>query len=71
MIPERADQDRQRPHRPGRKRHFDRTPYRRRSGIGCTVGPLEKARAVATRCEKLATHDLALVPIGMFRLHVR
>ena len=71
VIPERADQEARRKHRPGRKPHFDRTAYRRRSAIECTVGALKEARAVATRYEKLAIHFLALVQIGMIRLLVR
>jgi len=70
-IPERADQVQQRAHRPGRKPHFDRATYRRRSAIECTVGALKEARAVATRYEKLAIHYLALVQISMIRLLVR
>jgi transposase len=45
--------------------------YRRRSAIERTVGALKKARAVATRYEKLTIHDLALVQISMIRLLVR
>jgi len=71
VIPERADQVRQRARRPGRKPQFDRTAYRRRSAIECTVGALKEARAVATRYEKLAIHYLALVPLSMIRLLVR
>ncbi len=71
VIPERADQIRWRAHRPGRKPHFDRAAYRRRSAIECTVGALKEARAVATRYEKLAIHYLALVQISMIRLLVR
>ena len=50
---------------------FDRTAYRRRSAIECTVGALKEARAVATRYEKLAIHYLALVQISMIRFLVR
>ena len=71
VIPERADQVRQRARRPGRKPAFDRAAYRRRSAIECTVGALKEARAVATRYEKLAIHYLALVQISMIRLLVR
>lgn len=71
VIPERADQVRQRAHWPGRKPHFDRSAYRRRGAIECTVGALKEARAVATRYEKLAIHYLALVQISMIRLLVR
>ena len=71
VIPERADQVRQRARRPGRKPQFDRTAYRRRSAIECTVGALKEARAVATRYEKLAIHYLALVQLSMIRLLVR
>jgi transposase len=71
VIPERADQIRQRAHRPGRKPQFDRGAYRRRSAIECTVGALKEARAVATRYEKLAIHYLALVQISMIRFLVR
>jgi transposase len=53
VIPERADQEQRRTQRPGRKPHLDRTAYRRRSAIECTVGALKEARAVATRYEKL------------------
>lgn len=71
VIPERADQVRQRATRPGRKPYFDLAVYRRRSAIECTVGALKEARAVATRYEKLAIHYLALVQISMIRLLVR
>ena len=71
MIPERADQVGQRAHRAGRKPYFDRSAYRRRSAIECTIGALKEARAVATRFEKLAIHYLALVQISMIRLLVR
>jgi transposase len=71
VIPERADQVRQRARRPGRKPAFDRAAYRRRSAIECTVGALKEARAVATRYEKLAAHYLALVKLGMIRMLVK
>lgn len=71
VIPERRDQVARRAHRPGRKPQFDRTAYRRRSAIECTVGALKEARAVATRYEKLAIHYLALVQLSMIRLLVR
>ena len=71
VIPERADQERQRAHRPGRKSHFDRVAYRRRSAIECTVGALKEARAVATRYEKLAVHYLAVVKLSMIRMLVK
>ena len=71
VIPERADQARQRARRGGRRAAFDRAAYRRRSAIECTVGALKEARAVATRYEKLAIHYLALVQISMIRFLVR
>lgn len=71
VIPERADQIRQRAHRRGRKPRFDRVAYRRRSAIECTVGALKEPRSVATRYEKLALHYLALVHLSMIRLLVR
>lgn len=71
VIPEGADQARQRAHRPGRKPHFDHVVYRRRGAIERTVGALKEARLVATRYEKLAIHYLALVQISMIRLLVR
>ena len=71
VIPERADQVGQRAHPAGRKPYFDRSAYRRRSAIECTIGALKEARAVATRYEKLAIHYLALVQISMIRLLVR
>jgi transposase len=70
-IPERADQVRQRDHRPSRKPQFDRAAYRRRSAIECTVGALKEARAVARRYEKPAVHYLALVQVSMIRVLVR
>jgi transposase len=71
VIPERADQVRQRARRPGRKPRFDRAAYRCRSAVECTAGALKEARAVATRYEKLPTHYLALVQLGMIRLLVK
>jgi len=71
VVAELANQVRLRAHRPGRKPHFDRAAYRRRSAIECTVGALKEARAVATRYEKLAIHYLALVQISMIRLLMR
>jgi transposase len=68
VIPERADQVRQRAHRPGRKPHFDHLAYRRRSAIERTVGALNEARAVATRYEKLAATYLAMITLAAIRL---
>jgi transposase len=57
VIPERADQVRQRAHRPGRKPQFDRAAYRRRSAIECTVGALKEAAPSprATRSSRSTT----------------
>ena len=71
VIPERADQVRQRAHRARRKPAFDRATYRRRSAVECCVGWLKEARAVATRYDKLALHYLALVKLGMMRKYLR
>ena len=67
VIPERADQVRQRAHRPGRKPAFDRTAYRQRHVIECCVGWLKEARSVATRYEKLAIHYLGVLKLAIMR----
>jgi len=56
-------------HQPAR---FPRTVYRRRNVVERCVSSLKWFRRVATRYEKLATHDLAMVNIAMiFRLSTR
>ena len=67
VIPERADQVRQRAHRPGRKPAFDRAAYRRRSAIECCIGWLKEARGVATRYEKLAIQFLGVLKLAIIR----
>ena len=66
-----ADHMGQRARRPGRKPRFDCAAYRRRAAIERTVGALTEAQAVATRYERLKTHYLALVTLGVIRLLAR
>ena len=67
VIPERADQVRQRARRPGRKPRFDKALYRRRNVIERCVGWLKEARRLATRYEKLAIHYLGVLRLGIMR----
>jgi transposase len=68
VLPRRQDQ----PHVNARARgHFDPARYRQRNVIERTVGHLKECRRIATRAEKLATHYLAMVSLGMIRLILR
>jgi transposase len=44
---------------------FDRERYRERNFVERCIGWLKEARRIATRYEKLATHYLAMLTIGM------
>lgn len=63
VIPTRKDQ--------ARDEAFDRERYRRRSVIECCVGWLKEFRRVATRYEKLAVHDLAMLKLAMIRRYLK
>jgi transposase len=68
VLPRRQDQ----PHVNARARgHFDPVRYRQRNVIERTVGHLKEHRRIASRAEKLATHYLAMVTLGMIRLILR
>jgi len=71
VIPERADQQVRRAHRPGRKPAFDRQRYRRRNAIERLVGWLKERRRLATRFEKLAQHYLAVVRLAMIEKYLQ
>jgi transposase len=49
---------------------FDAAAYRQRHVIECTVGLLKEARRIATRYEKLATHFLGVLKLGMLQMHL-
>lgn len=71
VIPERADQQRQRAHRPGRKPAFDREAYRQRNVVERTGGLLKEARAIAMRFDKLATQYRATVMLGILEVYLK
>ena len=71
VIPERADQQAHRAHRPGRKPRFDRARYRGRNVVERLVGWLKERRRVATRFEKLAQHYLAVVKLAMIEKYLQ
>jgi len=71
VIPERADQQARRAHRPGRKPAFDRARYRRRNAVERLVGWLKERRRLATRFEKLAQHYLAVVRLAMIEKYLQ
>ena len=53
----------------GRQGPFDKKAYKRRNIVERCISHLKWFRRVATRYEKLATHDLAMVTVGIiFRL---
>jgi transposase len=60
-MPERADHRRRRLHRPGRPPGFDPAVYARRNVIERGVSRLKQFRAVATRSDKTAEADHALL----------
>lgn len=62
VIPTRRDQPRE---------PLDRAKYRRRNVVERCIGWLKEARRVATRYEKLATHDLAMVKLAMIQRCLR
>lgn len=71
VIPERADQQAHRAHRPGRKPRFDRDRYRGRNVVERAVAWLKERRRIATRFEKLARHYLALVTLSMIEKYMQ
>ena len=60
MIPTRKDQ----PHR----FEFDKAAYRERNTVERLFGRLTQYRRIATRYEKRAANDLAMVTLGMTML---
>lgn len=70
VIPKRRPHPRHRPKR-GRPFGFDRALYRRRNAVERCVGWLKESRRVATRYEKLAVSDRAVVHVAMIRLYLK
>jgi transposase len=60
VIPTRKDQPRQ--------PDFDKAAYRERNKVERLIGRLKQYRRIATRYEKRATNDLAMVTLGMTML---
>lgn len=60
VIPTRKDQ----PHR----FEFDKAAYRERNKVERLIGRLKRYRRIATRYEKRAANDLAMVTLGMTML---
>ena len=67
-LPERADHQRHRAHRPGRPPAFDAEAYKRHNVVGRCVNRLKQCRALATRYEKTAAAYHALVTLTALTL---
>ena len=61
IIPERADHQRRRAHRPGRPPAFNAQTYKRRNVVERCFARLKQFRALATRYDKTADAYLGLV----------
>jgi transposase len=63
-IPERDDQRARRAGRPGRKPTFRKETYRRRNVVERCINRLKQWRGIATRFEKRAVNDRAMVVVA-------
>jgi transposase len=70
-LPERADHQRRRAHRPGRPPGFDPTIYARRNGVERCFARLKQFRSLATRYDKTAEAYLALVLFAAILLWIQ
>ena len=69
-IPERADHQRRRAHRPGRPPGFDAEGYKRRNVVERCFARLKQFRALATRYDKTAAAYLGLVHFAAILLWI-
>jgi transposase len=63
-IPQRSDQRARRARRPGRRLGFDRERYRGRNVVERCFNRLKQFRTVATRYDKRAVNDRAMVAVA-------
>ena len=65
VIPQRDDQ------RAKRELKFDKTIYRRRCVIECSIGWLKESRRIGTRFEKTARNFLAMIQMAIIKRYLR